>query len=159
VPASEREPKTWFLLPRPEHADRLFTSATVDANLDEFAGASLVDGAASWGRAEGYYHRNMAQVQQMWQAREDFSKDLSLREVRPPAGSVGPPPTKLASALLFKPTGHDARWDLVKGQGSPNSPEIVSTLRRQNLSLGQYHDFQTEMGLARLNLFDSHVTV
>jgi hypothetical protein len=99
VPASEQDPKTWFLLPRPEHADRLFTSATMDVNLDEFAGASLADGAASWGRAEGYYHCNMAQVQQMWQAREDFSKDLSLREVRPPPGSVWAPPTKVVSAL------------------------------------------------------------
>lgn len=82
MPAVERDPKSWFLLPRPDNAEQLFATPMADSEPDDFSQMSVTEGAASWNRAEGYYHRNMAQLQQLWQARQDFSKDLSLREVR-----------------------------------------------------------------------------
>lgn len=102
VPADERDPKNWFLLPRPNYAERLYTAANLDAELDEFVVASSVDGAASWARAEGYYHRNMAQLQQLWQARQDFSKDLSLREVRGTTGKHGSTLWRCRAAIVLQ---------------------------------------------------------
>eukprot|EP00897_Mesotaenium_endlicherianum_P007207 jgi/Mesen1/6514/ME000332S05520 len=84
----ERSPKSWFLQPPPRVEQLLCATSSASADVaaapdsGQLEMGHVADAcAATWHKADGYYYKNMAQVQRMWQAALDFSKDLSLREV------------------------------------------------------------------------------
>eukprot|EP00899_Mesostigma_viride_P010035 jgi/Mesvir1/19032/Mv12798-RA.1 len=111
VPPEEREVARWFQEPPPNHVAAVFratllpasTSSSPDSWQPEdaapagVAGAdassqgvgswsclpspAVADASEAWRKAEGYYVRNVAQLQRLWQCQQDFNRDLSLREV------------------------------------------------------------------------------